>query len=52
MDLDGALFEMNAIISNTYPQNNIGKLEKDIIDCTLSSKVGLRCSDTPLRCGV
>ena len=34
------------------PQNDSGKSVRDIIDRTISSKVRLRRSDTPLRCGV
>src|SRR6266536_6519178 len=34
------------------PKNDSGKSVRDIIDCTISNKVRLRCSDTPLRCGV
>ena len=52
MDLDGALFNMNAAVSNAYPQNNSGKSVRDIIDRTISNKVQLRCLDTPLHCGV
>ena len=33
-------------------KNDSGKSVRDIIDCTISNKVRLRCSDTPLRCGV
>ena len=43
---------MNAAVSNAYPQNDSGKSVRDIIDRTISNKVRLRCSDTPLRCGV
>ena len=52
MDVDGALFNMNAAVSNAQPQNDSGKSVRDIIDRTISNKVRLRCSDTPLRCGV
>ena len=51
-DLDGALFKMNAVVSNAYPQNDKGKSVRDIIDRTLSNRVRLRHSDTPLRCGI
>ena len=43
---------MNAAVSKAYPQNDSGKSIRDIIDHTISSKVRLRHSDTPLRCGV
>ena len=52
MDLDGALFNVNATVSKAQPQNDSGKSVRDIIDRTISSKVRLRRSDTPLRCGV
>ena len=51
-DLGGALFNVNASISKAYPQNDSGKSVRDIIDRTISSKVRLRRSDTPLRYGV
>ena len=51
-DFDGALFNMNAAVSRAYPQNNSSKSVRDIIDRTISYKVWLRRSDTPLRYGV
>ena len=48
-DLDGALFNMNAAVSNAYPENDSGKSVRDSIDRTISNKVRLRCSDTPLH---
>ena len=50
--MDGALLNVNAAVSRAYPQNDSGKLVRDIIDRTISSKVRLRRSDTPLHCGV
>ena len=43
---------VNAAVSNAQPQNDSGKSVSDIIDRTISNKVWLRRSDTPLRCGV
>ena len=40
-DLDGALFNMNAVVSNAQSQNCSGKSVRDIIDCTISTKVWL-----------
>ena len=51
MDLDGGLFNVNAAVSNE-PQNDSGKSERDIIDRTISNKVWLRRSNTPLCYGV
>ena len=51
-DLDGALFRVNAGVSNAKPQNDSGKLIREIIDRIISNKVRLQRSDTPLRCGV
>ena len=34
------------------PKNDSGKSVRDIIDRTISNKVWLRRSDTPLHCGV
>src|SRR3954466_4257526 len=51
-DFDGALFKVNAAVSNAYPQNDSGKSVRDIIDRTISNRVRLRRSDTPFRCGV
>ena len=50
--LDGALFNVNAVVSNAQPQNDSGKSIRDTIDRTISNKVRLRRPDTPLRCGV
>ena len=50
-DFDGALFKVNATVSNAQPQNDSGKSVRDIIDRTISNKVRLRLSNTPLRCG-
>ena len=52
MDFDGALFNMNATVSNALPQNNSDKSVRENIDRTISNKVRLRHSNTPLRCGV
>ena len=52
MDLDGALFNVNAALSNAQPQNDSGKSVRNIIYRTISNKVQLRRSNTPLRCGV
>ena len=51
-DLDGALFNVNAAISNAQFQNDSGKSVRNIIDHTISNKVRLRGSYTPLHCGV
>ena len=48
MDLDAALFNVNAAVSSALPQNDSGKLVRDIIDHTISNKVRLQCSNTPL----
>ena len=50
--LGGALFKVNVAISRAYPQNDIGQSVRDIIDRTISNRVRLRRSDTPLRGGV
>ena len=52
MDLDGSLFKVNVAVSRAYPQNDSGKSVRDIIDRTISDRVRLRHSDTPLRSGV
>ena len=52
MDLDGALFNVNAAVSKASPQNDSGKSVRDIIDRTISNIVRLRRSDTPLHYGV
>ena len=52
MDFDGALFKVNAVVSNAQPQNDSGKLVRYIIDRTISNKVRLQCSDTPFHFGV
>src|SRR3954466_400992 len=51
-DFDGALFKVNAAVSRAYPQNDSGRSVRDIIDRTISNRVRLRRSDTPLRRGV
>ena len=51
-DLDGALFNVNAAVSNAQPQNDSGKSVRDIIDHTICNKVWLQRSDTPLHYGV
>ena len=51
-DLDGALFNLSATISNAQPQNDSGQSVRDIIERTISNKVRLRRSNTPLRRGV
>ena len=48
-DLDGALFKVNVVVSRAYPQNDSGKSVRDIVDRTISYRVRLRRSDTPLR---
>ena len=40
-DLDGALCNMNATVSNAQPKNDSGKSVRDIIDRTISNKVWL-----------
>jgi hypothetical protein len=50
--LGGALLRMNASVSNAWPQNDIDKSERDIMDLTQSSRVRLRRSDTPLCCSI
>ena len=40
-DLDSALFNVNAVVSNAKPQNDSGKSVRDIIDRTISNKVRL-----------
>ena len=52
MDFDGALFKVNAAVSKAYPQKDSDKSARDIIDRTISNRVRLRRSDTPLRRGV
>ena len=52
MDLDGALFNVNAGVSNAYHQTDSSKSVRDIIDRTISNKVRLRCLDTPSHYGV
>ena len=49
---DDELNHLNVAVSKAQPQNDSGRLARDIIDRTISNRVRLRCSDTPLRCGV
>ena len=51
-DLDGALFNVWAAVPSAWPQKDIGRFIRDIIDLTMSNRVRLRLSDTPFRCGV
>ena len=45
-------FNVNAAVFNAWPQNDSDKSVRNIIDCTISNKVRLWRSDTPLRYGV
>jgi hypothetical protein len=48
IDLDDALFNVNASISQTYPQND----SQDIINLSMSNKIRLHLSETPFRWSV
>ena len=49
---DGILFNKNAVVSNAYPQKDIGRSVRLIIDQTISNKVQFLLSDTPFHYGV
>ena len=52
MELRGALFKVNDVVSNAQPINDSGNLIRDIIVCTISNRARLWRSDTPSHYGV